>query len=123
MPRFIEPEREYFIVAVVELPDGRECPVRCWKHPQPKMMNLLYVLCEHVGHRTSINEICARLKVSDNALRIIACRLRKRLDRDWIVETVNNQGMRIVYNAPDIIEQPRTRLIVKRRRAELEIAR
>lgn len=105
-------DTEYFTVAEVVTPDGYKRSVRCRTRPANQEFNLLFVLCEHTNRILSIDDICRRLKRTPNAIAILACRLRKKLFDDWAIETVKNQGMRIMYIGGELADAPKTKLVI-----------
>ena len=105
-------DEQYFTIAVVNLSNGQQRPVRVWKMPSGSQMNLLFILCEHVGYNITLDDICHRMKISINALRIYATRLRKLISPEWVISATNNKGMRILYNGPEFTDTEKTRLII-----------
>ena len=102
-----EAEDGYRVVAVVWAGDEQRA-VQCSKRPSPKEANLLHVLGEHVSRVITLDEACDQMKVSVNALRITATKLRKKLHHDWTIEAVNNKGLRLCYIGSPLAEADRT---------------
>jgi DNA-binding response OmpR family regulator len=63
--------------------------------PRPSEANLLHILGEFPNRYVAVNDLCARLKVSRTSLKIHACRLRKHLTGDWLVQGIGN-GYRLI---------------------------
>ena len=105
-------EEEYRPIARVRTVDEKPHvqKLSCSKAPTPQELNLLYVLCEHVSKTISIDDICHRMKLNSTAVRVLACRLRKKLSEDWTIQSVNNAGMRILYVGTELFDAQKTRL-------------
>ena len=97
----------YQVVAVVSA-GGEQRAVECSERPSPQEVNLLYALGEHVSRVLTWDDLCFRLRVSVNALRITACTLRKKLHHDWAIQAVNGSGMRLCYIGSPLADADRT---------------
>ena len=97
----------YFVVATVDA-GGEQRSIMCNKRPSAQEINLLYTLGEHVSRIMSVDDVCHRMKISVNAMRIIACKLRKKLHYDWTVDAVSNKGLRLCYIGSPLSEADRT---------------
>lgn len=111
----------YRTYAYVVTPEGERIPVTALRRPGIAEMRLLYVLCEHVCRILDIDEVCDRLEMSENAVRVTATRLRQKLHPDWVIENgiVSRRGIRIIYAVHPISKMPKTKLeAVPRRKSK-----
>lgn len=99
---------ELIHVAEVRTPDGVSRQVCCASRPTQQEVNLLFVLCEHTSRVISMDDICHRMGLSVNAVRVTATKLRKRLEEHWTIQSVQHRGMRLVYIDDGMCAAPRT---------------
>jgi uncharacterized membrane protein len=102
-------------IAVVSTNTGISFPIMAYRRPSPRELTLLYALCEHVSKTISMNDLCYRLKTSENSVRIAATRLRKKLSDDWAIKGDSGRksdnrrgGLRILYIGSPLAEADRT---------------
>lgn len=101
-------------VAVITADSVSAKRVFCKLKPAPREINLLFALSEHVNKIISIDALCSRLKVSENSLRISACKLRKKLTEEWTIMAIPNKGLRLIFLGGELIEADRTFIEIDR---------
>ena len=106
-------QERWFIIAHVSTPDGEKHAIHCKRVPPPQEINLLYILCEHVNRIINVDDVCHRMKISNNAMRILMCRLRKKLHYDWIISPITNKGVRLVFIGGAYSEADRTYITIR----------
>jgi len=95
-------------IAVITAAGVEGKQVFCKNQPTPQEVNLLFALSEHVNKIISADALCARLKISENSLRINATRLRRKLAEEWTIVAVPNKGYRLIYVGGELLEADRT---------------
>jgi hypothetical protein len=90
------PSRSSEVSFVVEVgPNKRAVGFYC--RPSPQELNFIFVVAEALGTEVHWDDLCYRLKASVNAIRLLATKLRKKLAGEWVVDVVNNRGVRLLY--------------------------
>lgn len=97
-------------IGVVSTPDGKNRVILAKVLPSPRELSVLYALSEHIGHVISMNDMCHRLKVTPNTIRIAACRLRQKLVQEWVIRSERNHGLSLIYIGGSLAKAKETTL-------------
>ena len=97
-------------VAVVSTDGGYSRDLYCTHVPPAQELNFICIMAEHVGRYVYADELCHRLKVSLDCARVYACRLRREVRPDWLLDScyVDGHGFRLCYVGGPLLEARRT---------------
>ena len=106
---------KYIVAAEAVADNGVRQPILVKKHLSRQQINVLFILCEHVGRIIDPDDICFRMRISRNALDILKCRILKKLHYSWTIQTVYDQGMRIIYCGDKLADADKTFLRIAKK--------